>query len=68
MALNFNINIDKDGLSNKDIKILLEHIKDISSRDIKSLCNGNSFSVKQGENGFKVTFTQNFNNERIIND
>ena len=61
MSINLNINIDKNGLNNKEIKTLTEQINNISSYDIKTLLKGNSFSSKIGINGFKVTFTRNFN-------
>ena len=53
---NLNIKIEKNGFTNEDVKTLKEHLQDVSVRDLKHLMKGNSFSVKKGVNGFKVSF------------
>ena len=57
--INLNIKIHAEGLTNGEIKQVKEHLNDISTREIKSLLNGNEFSVRRG-NGVKVEFSRVF--------
>ena len=54
--MKLNIKINKEGLSNEEIKKVRELInEDLTSRKFKSLCNGNEFSVEVG--GLKLEFS-----------
>ena len=53
-----NIKINKDGLTNEEIKKVRELInEDLTSRRFKSLLNGNEFSVGVGD--LKLEFSIN---------
>tara|TARA_Y100000593_G_scaffold93587_1_gene189034 strand:+ start:853 stop:1353 length:501 start_codon:yes stop_codon:yes gene_type:complete len=64
--INLNIKIHAEGLSNGEVKQIKEHLNDISAREIKSLLNGNEFSVKTGENGIKVEFSRVFDKKESL--
>ena len=56
--MKLNIKINKEGLSNEEIKKVRELInEDLTSRKFKSLCNGNEFSV--GVGGLELEFSIN---------
>ena len=56
--MELNIKINKDGLTNEEIKKVRELINaDLTSRRFKSLCNGNEFSV--GVGGLELNFKIN---------
>ena len=56
--MKMNIKINKDGLSNEEIKKVRELINEnLTSRRFKSLLNGNEFSV--GVGGLELEFTIN---------
>jgi len=53
-----NIKINKDGLTNEEIKEVIEVInEDLTSRRFKSLLNGNEFHI--GVGGLELEFTIN---------
>ena len=56
--MNLNIKINKDGISNDEIKWIREILSDVTSAEMKSLCNGNQFSVSKGcsDDALKLTF------------
>ena len=39
------VKINRDGVTNEDIKWIREKLSDLTSREFKSLCDGNSMSV-----------------------
>lgn len=56
--MQLNVHINKDGISNDEIKWIREVLSDVTSAEMKSLCNGNRFSVQRGcsDDAIKVSF------------
>lgn len=52
------VKINRDGVTNEDIKWIREKLSDLTSREFKSLCDGNTMSVAKGcdDDAIKVEF------------
>ena len=52
------VDINREGVTNEDIKWIREKLSEVTSREFKSLCDGNTFSVSVGrDNPLKVEFS-----------
>ena len=52
--MNINININKDGLSNKDIDKLLDVLELINYDDVVTLCDGSEMQFEAGLISIKI--------------
>ena len=52
------VDINREGISNKEIIKVREFLSDLTSREFKSLCDGNTMSVAKGcdDDAIKVEF------------
>ena len=52
------VDINREGITNKEIIKVREWLSELTSREFKSLCDGNSFTVSVGvESPLKVKFS-----------
>ena len=54
------VDINREGITNEEIKKVREFLSEITLRDFKTLCNGNTMSVSVGVNpplkvSYKIT-------------
>jgi|LULG01.1.fsa_nt_gb hypothetical protein len=56
--MEFVVHINREGITNKEIIKVREWLSEVTSREFKSLCDGNTFSVAQGcsEDALKCSF------------
>ena len=58
--MNINININKDGLNNKDIENLLDVFELIEHEDIIALCNGDEMQFNDGFISIKIEDNESY--------
>ena len=52
------VDINRECVTNEDIKWIREKLSEVTSREFKHLCDGNTFSVSVGsDNPLKVEFS-----------
>ena len=52
------VDINREGITNEEIKVVRGFLSDMTSREFKLLCDGNTFSVAKGcsDNALKCSF------------
>ena len=53
------VKVNREGITNEEIKVVRGFLSEVTSRDFKTLCNGNTFSVAKGcsENALRCSFS-----------